>query len=126
MADVNIEHRVNVLEGEVKEIKCTCNDISDRLIRMEETLKNNSINSVDIVTYNKAIIEMSSSIKILTDKVSEVIIKLDSQNKKINDQSIEINNIKDKPGVLAIKGWMYVISAASSTVLGAVFGYFIK
>ena len=65
--DDSIEIRVSALEGEVKEIKGTCKDISDRLIRMEETLKNNKYNSVDFKTYNQAFMELSNSVKILTD-----------------------------------------------------------
>ena len=82
--DDSIEIRVSALEGEVKEIKGTCKDISDRLIRMEETLKNNKYNSVDFKTYNQAFMELSNSVKILTDRVGEVLVKLDKQDERID------------------------------------------
>ena len=85
-----IEIRVCALESEVKEIKGTCKDISDRLIRMEETLKNSKDTTVDFKTYNQAIMEMSGSVKLLTEKVSEVLVKLDKQDTKLEAQDNKI------------------------------------
>lgn len=119
MIENDIERRVTLLENEVKDVKATCKDINDRLIRMEETLKNNKYNTVDFRTYNQAIMEMSSSVKLLTDKVGEVLIKLDHQD-------IRINELEKAPGNKAVKGWAVVTSTAITAVVSAIIGFILK
>lgn len=119
MIENDIDRRVTLLENEVKDVKATCKDINDRLIRMEETLKNNKYNTVDFKTYNQAIMEMSSSVKLLTDKVGEVLIKLDRQDMRITE-------LERLPGKTAVKGWTIVATTVLTTVIGAIVGFILK
>jgi predicted nucleic acid-binding Zn-ribbon protein len=118
MAD-SIEVRVGALEGEVKEIKGTCKDISDRLIRMEETLKNNKYNTVDFKTYNQAFMELSNSVKMLTERVGEVLVKLDKQDDRINE-------LEDADGEKSKKALTWLATTIGALVIGAIFGIIMK
>lgn len=115
----SIEIRVSALEGEVKEIKGTCKDTSDRLIRMEETLKNNRYNTVDFKTYNQAFMELSNSVKMLTEKVGEVLIKLDKQD-------VRIDSLEDADGDKSKKVLTWIATTVGALVIGAVFGILMK
>lgn len=117
--DDSIEVRVNALEGEVKEIKGTCKDISDRLIRMEETLKNNKYNTVDFKTYNQAFMELSNSVKMLTERVGEVLVKLDKQDDRINE-------LEDADGEKSKKALTWLATTIGALVIGAIFGVIMK
>jgi len=115
----SVEVRVTALENEVKEIKSTCKDISERLIRMEETLKNNKYNTVDFKTYNQAFMELSNSVKTLTERVSEVLVKLDKQQEKIE-------KLEDADGDKAKKILTWIATTVGALVIGAVFGMIMK
>ena len=115
----SIEIRVSALEVEVKEIKGTCKDTSDRLIRMEETLKNNMYNTVDFKTYNQAFMELSNSVKMLTEKVGEVLIKLDKQDERIG-------SLEDADGDKSKKVLTWIATTVGALVIGAVFGILMK
>ena len=86
---------------------------------MEETLKNNKYNTVDFKTYNQAFMELSNSVKMLTERVGEVLVKLDKQDERINA-------LEDKPGSLAIKGWAFVATAIGTAIMGIIIGLFMK
>lgn len=118
MAD-SIEIRVSALESEVKDIKGTCKDISDRLIRMEETLKNNKYNTVDFKTYNQAFMELSNSVKMLTDRVGEVLVKLDKQDERID-------SLEDADGDKSKKVLTWLATTVGALVIGAIFGIIMK
>lgn len=122
MIDDSIEIRVKTLESEVKDIKGTCKDISDRLIRMEETLKNNKYNTVDFKTYNMAFMELSNSVKILADRVGEVLIKLDKQSDRIDTQSDRIDTLEDSDGNKSKKILVWLLTTAGALIVGAIFG----
>lgn len=115
----SLEVRVTALENEVKEIKSTCKDISERLIRMEETLKNNKYNTVDFKTYNKAFTELYNSVKTLTDRVSEVLVKLDKQHERIE-------KLEDADGDRAKKILTWLATTVGALVIGAIFGMIVR
>jgi predicted nucleic acid-binding Zn-ribbon protein len=115
----SIEVRVSALEGEVKEIKVTCKDISERLIRMEETLKNNKYNTVDFKTYNQAFMELSNSVRMLTERVGEVLVKLDKQ-----DERIDI--LEDADGDKSKKILTWLATTVGAIIIGAIFGIIMK
>jgi predicted nucleic acid-binding Zn-ribbon protein len=115
----SIEVRVSALESEVKDIKGTCKDISDRLIRMEETLKNNKYNTVDFKTYNQAFMELSNSVKMLTDRVGEMLVKLDKQDDRINV-------LEDNDGDKAKKALTWLATTVGALILGAIAGIVMK
>ena len=111
MGDESIEKRVTALECEVKDIKGTCTDISNRLIRMEENLKNSNTKMGSFDKYAEAIIEMSGSIKLLTERVSDVLIKLDKQ-----DTRIDI--LEGRPGKFALNSWKVIIMTLITAIIG--------
>ena len=119
MTNENIEIRVSALEEEVKSIKESCKDINDRLIRMEENLKTNKDKIVDLEKNTQAIVEMSTNVRILTDKVSNMIEKLEKQEKRIE-------GIEDKPGQIAIKGWVFVATSLGTAIMGIITGFFMN
>lgn len=119
MAGDSIEVRVSALESEIKDIRDTCKDINDRLIRMEESLKNSKDKIVDLEKNTQAIMEMSTSVRILTEKVGDMITKLDKQDERIDE-------LEDKPGKVAIKGWVFVATAIGTAIMGVIIGFFMK
>ena len=120
MGEDSIERRVSVLESEVKDIKDTCKDINDRLIRMEEGLKTNNnkteSNEKTNERYAQAILEMSGSVKLLTEKVSDMIVKLDKQD-------CRIKAVEDKPGKAALNAWRVIVTTACTATIVAVIAY---
>ena len=119
MAGDNIELRVSALENEVKDIKGACKDINNRLIRMEESLRNSKDKILDLEKNTQAIVEMSTNVRILTDKVSDMITKLDKQDERIDE-------LEDKPGKIAIKCWVFVATAIGTAIMGVIIGLFMK
>lgn len=119
MTGDSIEVRVNALESEIKDIRDTCKDINDRLIRMEESLKNSKDKILDLEKNTQAIMEMSTSVRILTEKVGDMIAKLDKQDERIDE-------LEDKPGKVAIKGWVFVATAIGTAIMGVIIGFFMK
>ena len=115
----SIEVRVSALEGEVKDIKSTCKDINDRLIRMEESLKSSKDKIVNLENNTRAIMEMSTNVRILTDKVSDMLAKIDKQDDRLE-------NLEDKPGNVAIKGWVLIATTLITTAVGAIVGILMK
>ena len=126
MVSESIELRVSVLEGEIKDIKSTCKDMNDRLIRMEESLKANKDKIDGFEQHTRAIMEMSTNVRLLTEKVSDMLIKLDKQEKRMDKQDCKINEIEDRPGKAAIKGWVFVATTVGTVVLGVIIGFFRK
>lgn len=117
--DDSTEVRVRALEREVKEIKGTCKDTSDRLIRMEETLKNNRYNTVDFKTYNQAFMELSNGVGMLTERVGEVLVKLDKQDERIN-------TLEDADGEKSKKVLAWLATTVGALIIGAIFGIIMK
>lgn len=115
----DVERRVQNLEADVKYIKNDLTSISERLIRMEETLKTSVSRVACFDDYTKAIIEMSGSVKVLTDKINDIIVKMDKQDTRID-------NIESKPGKIAIKGWIFVVTTLASILLGLLIGVLSK
>lgn len=114
-----LEGRVTSLEREVLDIRLTCKDTNERLIRMEESLKTSKDKILDLEKNTQAIMEMSSSLRVLTDRVTEVLSKIDKQE-------VRLDNLEYAPGKLAMKGWTVVLTTVGTTIIGLVLGMLIK
>lgn len=119
MADTDIERRVAALEGEVKDIKSSYNDMMERVIRAEETVKNTNGKVSDYSDTTKALIE-------LTVVMKQVLQRLDSISERLDKHETRINDIERTPGKAAIKGWVAVIGIVASGIIGGLVTYLFK
>lgn len=121
----SIEMRVNNLESDLKQVRDMCIKMNDRLIRMEESLKSNN-NDIKLFKESRdSIIKLSSNLEIMTIKLDDILSKFNDQEEQLKEHSNRINKIEDKPGLLATKAWLFVVSVVCSSVIGIVIGKFI-
>lgn len=119
MTDNGIEYRVKVLERQIDKINESCKDINDRLICVEKIQESigNTLN--DFTKHTEAIVKMTYEVKNLSNNFSKAIIE-------IKEQEDRISKIENKPGTLAIKAWMFVLTNVGASILGVIIGTYIK
>lgn len=126
MSDVNIEHRLGVLEKQVSKLDEYGRDTSDRVLVLEKNCESICDKIDGLSKHTEAIVGMSYEVKNLAGKVTDAITLIEKQDARIDEQDDKIDEIKDKPGNLAIKGWFFIASAVGTSILGVIIGYFIK
>ncbi len=126
MAGESIDLRVSVLESELKEMRKTQNDMNDRLIRIEENFKANKDKIEVFGEYAKVIVDMSTNVKLLTERVEDVLNKFNRQEKKIELQNKRIEELEKLPGRVAIKGWAAIVVPFLTAIGGLIAGAIIK
>lgn len=118
----SIEVRVKALEDEVKDIKKTCSDTSERLIRIEEKLENSICNAIDIKEFSN----ITNAINLLNKNVSDLIAKLDTQAKDIKEHDDRLYDLEMSDGAKAKKVLTFIATTIGSLVLGLAFGIIMK
>ena len=126
MSEVNSEHRLSYLERQYGKIDDTCRLNNDRLIKLENTVDVMGDKLDGLSKHTEAIVGMGYEVKNMAVKVEDVLDLIGKQNKLIDKQGIEISNIRDKPGQIAIKMWVFVGTGVGTAILGGFIGYLIK
>lgn len=126
MSDVNIEHRLGVLEKQVSKLDEYGRDTSDRVLVLEKTSESICDKIDGLSKHTEAIVGMSYEVKNLAGKVTDAITLIEKQDTRIDEQDDKIDCLQDRPGKAAIKMWMFVASTIGTSILGVVIGYFIK
>ena len=126
MGDELILHRLGIVENKVNSMDVGLVNLTERvtLAEKEQESINKEIDS--IAKHTEAITDMSYEVRNLAKTVGDAIVILKKQEDKIKKQDIKISAIENKPGQLAVRGWIFVLTTIGTAVMGIIIGSIIK
>lgn len=99
-------------------------ELRERVAQVESSTKSSHHRLDNMERLTDAIVCLTGEVKEISMDTKAILQRMEQQEKRTDTHEQRISKIEDAPGVIAVKGWMFVGGIVVTGLLGFIMGKF--